>query len=195
MERVIQIFPSHRQAGEADRQALSAMTPPERLDRAVALQAHYREVHGDIGQGLHELLALFHATGVDFLVVGGHAVAFHGRPRLTEDLDLFVRPDLENGKRIVQALERFGFGALDITPADFQAGDRVIQLGRAPNRVDLLTNLYGVDFAGAWSRRVPARLDDTQVWIISRDDLIRNKRETGRTQDLADAEFLEQIEP
>lgn len=102
-----------------------------------------------LDKDLHELLALFHATGVEFLVVGGHAVAFHGRPRLTEDLGLFVRPDLENGKRIVQALEQFGFGSLDITPADFQEDDRVIQLGRAPNRVDLLTKLYGVDFAGA----------------------------------------------
>lgn len=147
-----------------------------------------------LDKDLHELLALFHATGVEFLVVGGHAVAFHGRPRLTEDLDLFVRPDIENGTRIVQALEQFGFGSLDITPADFQADDRVIQLGRVPNRVDLLTNLYGVDFAGAWSRRVSGRLGETQVWLISREDLIRNKRETGRTQDLADAEFLERLE-
>lgn len=147
-----------------------------------------------LDKDLRELLALFRETGVEFLVVGGHAVAFHGRPRLTEDLDLFVRPDLENGKRIVQALERFGFGSLEIVPADFQADDRVIQLGRAPNRVDLLTKLYGVDFAGAWSRRVSARIDDSQVWLISREDLIRNKRETGRTQDLADAEFLEQLE-
>ena len=147
-----------------------------------------------LNKDLHELLALFHATGVEFLVVGGHAVAFHGRPRLTEDLDLFVRPDLENGKRIVRALELFGFGSLDITAADFQADDRVIQLGHAPNRVDLLTKLYGIDFAGAWQRRVAARLDDTQVWLISREDLIRNKRETGRTQDIADAEFLERLE-
>ena len=147
-----------------------------------------------LDKDLRELLALFRETGVEFLVVGGHAVAFHGRPRLTDDLDLFVRPDLENGKRIVQALERFGFGSLEIVPADFLADDRVIQLGRAPNRVDLLTKLYGVDFAGAWSRRVSARIDDSQVWLISREDLIRNKRETGRTQDLADAEFLEQLE-
>ncbi len=147
-----------------------------------------------LDKDLLELLALFHETGVEFLVVGGHAVAFHGRPRLTDDLDLFVRPDVENGTRIVRALEQFGFGGLDITPADFQADDRVIQLGRAPNRVDLLTKLYGVDFADAWSRRVSARLDNAQVWIISREDLIRNKRETGRTQDLADAEFLERLD-
>ena len=148
-----------------------------------------------LDKDLRELLALFNTTGVEFLVVGGHAVAFHGRPRLTDDLDLFVRPDLANGERIVQALQQFGFGSRELTPADFLADDRVIQLGRAPNRVDLLTRLYGVDFSDAWGRRVAARLDDAQVWIISREDLIKNKRETGRTQDLADVEFLERLGP
>ena len=124
----------------------------------------------------------------------GHAVAYHGYPRLTEDLDLFVRPDLTNGERIVRALQEFGFGSLDITPSDFQADDRVIQLGRAPNRVDLLTRRYGVEFGPAWERRVAALLDGAPVWMISREDLIRNKRATGRTQDKADAEYLERGE-
>jgi hypothetical protein len=146
-----------------------------------------------LDKDLLELLALFDATGVEFLVVGGHAVAFHGRPRLTEDLDLFVRPDLDNGARIVEALRKFGFGSLDLSAGDFQADDRVIQLGRAPNRVDLLTKLYGIEFAEAWNRRIPARLGDAEVWMISRADLIRNKRATGRTQDIADAEFLERL--
>ena len=148
-----------------------------------------------LDKDLLELLELFRSKGVEFLVVGGHAVAFHGYPRLTEDLDLFVRPDLANGQRIVAALEAFGFGSLDITPADFQADDRVIQLGRVPNRVDLLTRLYAVDFTAAWARRIPADLDGSPVWMISREDLIRNKRATGRTQDLADAELLEKLEP
>lgn len=147
-----------------------------------------------LDKDLLELLELFRSKSVEFLVVGGHAVAFHGYPRLTEDLDLFVRPDLANGQRIVDALREFGFGSLDITPADFRADDRVIQLGRVPNRVDLLTRLYGVDFAVAWQRRVAAVLDGAPVWMISREDLIRNKRATGRTQDLADAEFLEQLD-
>src|SRR5688572_25133314 len=138
-----------------------------------------------LDKDLLELLELFRAKGVEFLVVGGHAVAFHGNPRLTEDLDLFVRPDRANGQRVVDALREFGFGSLDITAADFQADDRVIQLGRAPNRVDLLTRLYGVEFAGAWERRVAARLETVPVWMISREDLIANKRATGRTQDKA----------
>lgn len=146
-----------------------------------------------LDKDLRELLELFRSHGVEFLVVGGHAVAFHGRPRLTEDLDLFVRADAENGQRIVDALRAFGFESLDLSPADFHADDRVIQLGRAPNRVDLLTKLYGVEFADAWGRRVAAQLGDVEVSMIGRDDLIRNKRATGRTQDLADAEFLERL--
>jgi hypothetical protein len=144
-----------------------------------------------LDKDLRELLALFQSHGVEFLVAGGHAVAFHGRPRLTEDLDLFVRPDAANGQRIVDALKAFGFESLELTAEDFTADDRVIQLGRAPNRVDLLTRLYGVEFSEAWARRVPARLGDIEVSMISREDLIRNKRATGRTQDVADAEFLE----
>jgi hypothetical protein len=147
-----------------------------------------------LDKDLLELLGLFRSKGIEFLVVGGHAVAYHGYPRLTEPLDLFVRPDLANGDRIVAVLQEFGFGSLDITPADFQAHDRVIQLGRAPNRVDLLTRLYGVDFGAAWERRVAADLDGAPVWIISRADLIRNKRASDRTQDMADAERLEQLE-
>lgn len=146
-----------------------------------------------LDKDLRELLGLFRSNGVEFLVVGGHAVAYHGHPRLTEDLDLFVRPDIANGERIINALRGFGFGSLDLSAADFQADDRVIQLGRAPNRVDLLTKLYGVEFADAWSRRVAAQLGDAEVWMIARDDLIRNKRATGRTQDIADAEFLERL--
>jgi hypothetical protein len=148
-----------------------------------------------LDKDLRELLALFRSKGVEFLVVGGHAVAYHGHPRLTEDLDLFVRPDAANGERIIAALREFGFGSLELSPADFEADDRVIQLGRAPNRVDLLTRLYGVEFSDAWSRRVGAHLDNEPVWIIDREDLIRNKRATGRTQDLADAEFLERLRP
>jgi len=146
-----------------------------------------------LDKDLLELLELFRSHGVEFLVAGGHAVAFHGRPRLTEDLDLFVRPDVQNGQRIVDALTAFGFGTLELSAQDFTADDRVIQLGRAPNRVDLLTRLYGVEFGDAWSRRVAARMGDVEVSMLSREDLIANKRATGRTQDIADAEFLERM--
>jgi len=108
-------------------------------------------------------------------------------------LELFELFRAQNGQRIVDALKAFGFGSLDLSAQDFTADDRVIQLGRAPNRVDLLTRLYGVEFGAAWSRRVAARMGDVEVSMLSREDLIANKRATGRTQDIADAEFLERM--
>jgi predicted nucleotidyltransferase len=140
---------------------------------------------------LREFVGLLLSQGVEFLVVGGHAVAFHGYPRLTEDVDLFVRPSLENGTRIMKALELFGFGNVGLTAEDFTAPDRMIQLGRVPNRIDLLTQLWGLTFDEAWASRVPGDLDGLQVFVIGREELIRNKRATARTQDLADAEKLE----
>jgi hypothetical protein len=148
-----------------------------------------------LDEDLRELLASLIAHRVDFLVAGGHAVAFHGYPRYTEDLDLYVRATRENGARILVALEAFGFGGLGLTADDFTADDRVIQLGRAPNRVDLLTRLWGVDFDDAWSRRVEASLDAIPVAMLGRTDLIRNKRATGRPQDLADVAALEALDP
>lgn len=143
---------------------------------------------------LRALLALLTEHRVEYLVVGGHAVAFHGYPRFTEDLDLFLRAEPENASRVIAALEAFGFGSLGLSAADFVADDRVVQLGRAPNRVDLLTRLWGVDFEDAWSRRVAGELGDIAVWILSRADLIRNKRATGRPQDIADAAALEALD-
>lgn len=147
-----------------------------------------------LDRDLLELLASFRSSGVEFLVVGGHAVAFHGYPRYTDDLDLFLRPEPVNAERVVQALRQFGFESLDLSAEDFTAADRVIQLGRAPNRVDLLTRLYGVTFEDAWTSRVSASIDGEPVWMINREELIRNKRATGRPQDVADAEALERME-
>ncbi len=146
-----------------------------------------------LDEDLRELLACLTAHHVEYLVVGGHAVAFHGYPRFTEDLDLYVRADPQNASRILAALAAFGFGQVGLTANDFTADDRVIQLGRAPNRVDLLTRLWGVDFAEAWSRRVEGEIDRMPVAVLSRTDLIRNKRATGRPQDLADAAALEAL--
>ena len=146
-----------------------------------------------LDEDLRELLALLTEHRVEFLVVGGHAVAFHGYPRFTEDLDLFVRADHANAARIIATLDAFGFGAVGLKVDDFVADDRVIQLGRAPNRVDMLTRLWGVDFEGAWTRRVNASIDHVPVAFLSRMDLIANKRATGRPQDLADAAALEAL--
>jgi hypothetical protein len=142
---------------------------------------------------LRELLALLTEHDVEFLVVGGHAVAFHGYPRFTEALDLYVRAEPENASRILAALRDFGFGDVGLDVSDFVADDRVIQLGRAPNRLNLLTRLWDVEFEQAWTRRVRGEIDRVPVFILSRQDLIRNKRATARAQDLADADALEAL--
>ena len=142
---------------------------------------------------LRELLASFRSNHVEYVVVGGHAVAFHGYPRFTENIDCYVRPTEENGSRIVQALHDFGFASLSLTAADFTAEDRMVQLGRAPNRVDLLTRLYAVVFDEAWSKKIAGLMDGVPVWFIDRDSLLRNKRATGRPQDHADADFIERL--
>ena len=148
-----------------------------------------------LDRDLLELLELFRTNDVEFLVVGGLAVAFHGHPRHTDDLDLFVRPDAANGSKIVAALREFGFGSLEISAQDFEAHDRVIQLGVAPNRIDLLTRLYGVEFGEVWTARVDGEIDGVPVSFIDAVSLIRNKRATGRMQDLADVEALERMRP
>ncbi|MGQ0767512.1 MAG: nucleotidyltransferase [Gemmatimonadota bacterium] len=146
-----------------------------------------------LDRDLSELLALLTTNGVEFLVVGGHAVAFHGYPRFTQDLDLFVGSDEGNAQRIVRALHEFGFGGLGLSASDFQVDDRTVQIGVSPNRVDILTRLYGVDFKSAWSHRVETLAGQTHVSVISLDDLMANKRATGREQDLADLAVLEKL--
>lgn len=140
---------------------------------------------------LREFVELLLSRGVEFVVIGGHAVAFHGYPRLTDDLDLLVRPTKDNAQRVVDALAAFGFGDVGLGVDDFIAPDQVIQLGRVPNRIDLLTHVYGVTMEEVWETRVEVDLDGLKVWFIGKDALIRNKKATGRKQDLADAEKLE----
>jgi hypothetical protein len=137
-----------------------------------------------------DLLALLNSRGVDYLVVGGYALAFHGAPRFTGDIDLYVRPDLENGARIAAALDDFGFGGLDIRAEDFAVAHRVVQLGVPPVRVDIITSISGVDWALAWSSRVTGSYGDIPVFFIGLAALIANKRATARAKDLADLEAL-----
>lgn len=137
-----------------------------------------------------ELLELFAAKGIEFVVVGGYALAFHGAPRFTGDLDLFVRPDHENARRIVSALKEFGFGSLDLSERDFESPGQIVQLGRPPVRVDIITSIDGVQWAEAWSEKASGKCAEVPVFFIGRRDLIRNKRAVGRRRDLADLEAL-----
>jgi hypothetical protein len=117
-------------------------------------------------------------------------VAFHGYPRFTGDTDFFVDPPADNGGRIVDVLCRFGFGGLGFTALDFTEPGTVIQLGRPPNRIDILPSIDGVEFDEAWETRVEAVFSGIPVHLISKELLIRNKIATARLQDLADVEKL-----
>jgi hypothetical protein len=130
---------------------------------------------------------------VEYLVVGGHAVAFHGHPRFTGDIDFLVRPTAENADRVLAAVRDFGFGDLQLASGDFTVPERIVQLGRPPNRIDILTSISGVDFEDAWSDRVAATLDEQPVHFLGFDALIRNKKASGRDKDLADVKTLSAI--
>lgn len=131
------------------------------------------------------------AKGVRFLVVGGYALAAHGHPRMTKDLDVLVDPAPGNADRLLAALEDFGFGSLGLTAKDFTEPGAVVQLGYPPLRIDLLTSLDGVAFEEAHAGRIEIAVDGRSIPVIGRDALIANTRATGRLQDLADVERLE----
>lgn len=126
---------------------------------------------------------------VEFVVVGAFAVAFHGRPRATGDMDIWLRPTPENATKVIGALKDFGFASLSLREADILSG-QVIQLGRAPLRIDLLTDLSGLSTEEIWARRQDGPFEEQRVFYLDRASLIKNKKATGRTQDLADAEEL-----
>jgi hypothetical protein len=137
-----------------------------------------------------DFVEVFVANDVRFLIVGGFAVAAHGLPRYTGDLDAWVWVSSENASRVVRALDAFGFAGLGLTEDDFSQPDRIVQLGYPPYRIDIFTSIEGVQFDEAWSRRVVLELDGILVPFIGRDDLLTNKRVAGRPQDIADVERL-----
>ncbi len=130
------------------------------------------------------------SNGVEYLIVGAVALAHHGFPRYTGDLDILVRSSPENAKRLESVLQNFGFGALGVKAADFVHSYRVIQLGVPPNRIDILTSITGVSFEEAWEGRAEVELSGVRINFIGRRALIKNKRSTGRPQDQADLEAL-----
>lgn len=143
-----------------------------------------------LNRDFSEFIACFAAHEVRYLIVGGYALATHGHPRYTKDLDVWVWIDPDNASRTIAALSDFGFGGLGLTVDDFLDPDVVVQLGREPSRIDLLTFATGVDFAEAYERRSTVDLDGLIVDVISALDLKRNKLATGRLRDLADAAEL-----
>lgn len=140
-----------------------------------------------------ELLALFRKHEVEFLIVGGYALAFHGVPRFTGDIDLLVQPTAANAERILHALADFGFAETGLTAGDFEREGQVIQLGVPPVRVDLLTSLTGVSWEEAIAGRARGVYGDVPVAFVGRNQYVANKRATGRRKDLADLEALGEV--
>ena len=148
-----------------------------------------------LSSDLREFIHLLNTNSVKYVIVGAWALAFHGRPRYTGDLDIFVARDDENTDKLMAVIEAFGFGHAGIKREDFLQVDHVIQLGREPNRIDILTGISGVSFDEAWANREPGKIDDTAVSIISRDLLIKNKRAANRDKDQGDIKLLERTRP
>ena len=152
-------------------------------------------------EGLHEdfrdLLVLFADAGVEFVIVGAYALAFHGAPRASGDIDLFVRPSSANAQRVFDALARFGapLESASVTAADFAQSGAVYQIGLPPRRIDVLTEISGVTFDEAWASRVGGEVEGRTVGFIGRAALLRNKEASGRPKDIADAARLRQAKP
>jgi len=138
-----------------------------------------------------EFIQSLNGNGVRYLVVGGYAVALHGYPRYTKDIDIWVELNPSNADKIMRTLDQFGFASLGLKAEDFLEPDTIIQLGYPPNRIDLLTTLTGVDFETCYSARIELDMEGLTVNFIDLENLKENKKASGRAQDLADLENLE----
>jgi hypothetical protein len=138
-----------------------------------------------------EFAELLNLNQVEYLVVGGYALAAYGHPRYTGDLDFWVGMEPANADKLLLALQQFGFGAMDINKQDLTKPNSVIQLGYPPRRIDLLTSIDGVNFTDCYQRRLVVKIDGLDVSFIALEDFKTNKRATGRHKDLADLEAVE----
>ncbi|MCJ7776920.1 MAG: nucleotidyltransferase family protein [Sedimentisphaerales bacterium] len=144
----------------------------------------------EIQKDFKELLELFNAHKVEYIVVGGYALAFHGAPRFTGDIDLLIKPDAQNAHRILAALKDFGFGSSNLCESDFVQMGNVIQLGAPPVRIDIMTSLTGVDWKKAQAGKVAGDYGGTAAYFLGKKEFILNKKALGRKKDLADLEAL-----
>jgi len=141
---------------------------------------------------LLEFVRLLLSEKVEFVLVGGYALAIHGAPRFTEDIDFLIHISPKNADRLVKVIDQFGFGDLGLTASDFLEPGFVIQLGMPPNRIDLITSIDGVSWQTVWESKLTYMMGDLELYVIGKEALLKNKLSTGRTKDLADAERLTQ---
>lgn len=144
-------------------------------------------------QDFIDFIELLNEQQVKYMVVGAFALSFHGRPRHTGDLDIWIKPDAENAGKMVKVIEEFGFGQLGLNDEDFLRENYVTQLGYPPLRIDILNAISGVNFDEAFHTRLETEIDGLQISFISAEDLIRNKRCVGRPKDLGDIDALEML--
>ena len=144
----------------------------------------------ELPEELKELLRLLNSNNVDYLIIGAYALGYHGVPRYTGDLDLFIAPNPDNADALLQTMDNFGFGSLGLEQKDFTTPGNVIQIGNPPLRVDFLTQISGVEWKEVWESRIVGILDSIPVNLISKEHLIRNKASTGRPVDLGDIDRL-----
>lgn len=145
-----------------------------------------------IEKDYEELLRSLNKHKVRYCIVGAYAVAFYKKARYTKDMDILVEPSIENGKKLVKALNDFGFESLDLSEKDFAEKGNIVQLGYEPLRVDIITSITGVSFREVWSNRTAGRYGKEEVFFIGLKELIKNKEKTGRKQDLVDLDFLKE---
>jgi hypothetical protein len=143
-----------------------------------------------VTKDFEELLGLLRRRGVRAVIVGAHALAHHAKPRYTKDIDILVDPNEDNARLLLEVLEEFGFEEAGIRLEDLTTPGMIIQLGYPPSRIDIMTSISGVTFDEVWDGRVEASILGQQFAVIGRQELIRNKRASGRTQDLVDLEWL-----
>jgi hypothetical protein len=144
----------------------------------------------DLAPDFDEFFELLLARRVEFVVVGAYALAFHGAPRFTGDLDVLVRPTESNGARVLDAIAAFGFPTAPVTPADLTAGSKVVEMGVPPVQIHVMSHIDGVTWEEVWETHERGRLGRREVPFIGRDAFLRNKRAAGRPKDLADVDAL-----
>ena len=144
----------------------------------------------DLAPDFEEFIASLTAHGVEFLIVGAYALALHGAPRFTGDLDVFVRPTLENASRLLASVRAFGFPVTELRPEDLTGGNRILQMGLEPVQIHVMSAISGVTWEDAWQDRAVAPLGGQQVTFLGRETFIRNKRASARPKDLADIDAL-----
>ena len=194
IQPVVTVFSIHDQP--SDFTYWQAQSYSVRLSTLEDIRSQY-SIHSPAGGYIalspdyREFIQSLNNNHVRYLVVGGYAVAIHGHPRFTKDMDIWIDLSPQNAEQMVMALEQFGFTSLGLKSADFQVKDQIIQLGYPPNRIDIITSLPGVEFNDCYETRLRIEVDGLNIDFIDLENLRKNKKATGRHQDLADLEKME----